>query len=132
MRLFAITSRVISTWSCERRSLSSGARNGFKLPKASEWTRQCTPSVVFFEELKKTTDGVHCLVHSLAFGSLKPFLAPEDKDRLSQDQVEMTLDVMANSLIYWTQDLFSNKLLRKGSRIFAMTSAGGQRVWHSY
>lgn len=83
-------------------------------------------------EIQKQGGGVHCLVHSLAFGSLKPFVAEESKDRLSKDQVEMTLDVMANSLIYWTQDLFEKKLLKKGARIFAMTSSGGSRVWPTY
>jgi len=84
-------------------------------------------------ELQKSVDGgIHCLVHSLAFGTLKPFTAPEEKDRISQEQMEMTLDVMANSLVYWTQDLLSHKLLPNGSRIFAMTSSGGTRVWPTY
>jgi enoyl-[acyl-carrier-protein] reductase (NADH) len=39
---------------------------------------------------------------------------------------------MANSLIYWTQDLAANGLLREGSRIFAMTSSGSTRVIKSY
>lgn len=77
-------------------------------------------------------EGVHCLVHSLAFGSLKPFISKEDKDHVSQDALEMTLNVMANSLVYWTQDLFKNNLLAKGGRIFAMTSSGGTRVWPTY
>lgn len=76
--------------------------------------------------------GIHCLVHSLAFGTLKPFVGKEEKDHVSKDQLEMTLDVMANSLVYWTQDLFRADLLAKGARIFAMTSSGGTRVWHSY
>lgn len=81
---------------------------------------------------KHTEGGVHCLVHSLAFGSLKPFIADNDKERISQEQMNMTLDVMAHSLVYWTQDLAARKLLKKGARIFAMTSSGGTRVWHSY
>ena len=72
------------------------------------------------------------VMHSLAFGSLKPYIAPDAKDALTQDQVEMTMDVMANSLIYWTQDLFYRKLIGTGSRIFAMTSSGGTRVWPTY
>ena len=44
----------------------------------------------------------------------------------------MTLDVMANSLIYWAQDLAAAGLLRKGSRIYAMTSSGSTRVIRSY
>ena len=44
----------------------------------------------------------------------------------------MTLDVMANSLVYWAQDLFFAGLLSPGARIFAMTSAGDHIVWPSY
>jgi enoyl-[acyl-carrier protein] reductase III len=76
--------------------------------------------------------GVHVLVHSLAFGSLKPFVTADEKDRISPEQMNMTLDVMAHSLVYWTQDLFEKKMLAKGSRIFAMTSSGGTRVWPTY
>lgn len=72
------------------------------------------------------------LMHSLAFGTLKPFLADDEKDALSQQQLEMTLDVMANSLVYWTQDLVRAGLLVHGSRIYAMTSAGDRIVWKSY
>jgi NAD(P)-dependent dehydrogenase (short-subunit alcohol dehydrogenase family) len=39
---------------------------------------------------------------------------------------------MANSLVYWTQDLVRAGLLVKGSRVFAMTSAGDRIVWKSY
>lgn len=75
---------------------------------------------------------IHVVMHSLAFGTLKPFISEDPKDRVSQDQLEMTVNVMANSLVYWCQDLFGNKLLTKGSRIYAMTSSGGTRVWPSY
>jgi len=75
---------------------------------------------------------VGVLLHSLAFGALKPFLAADEKDALSQQQMEMTLDVMANSLVYWTQDLFRAGLLVSGSRIYAMTSSGDRVVWQSY
>ena len=75
---------------------------------------------------------ISVLMHSLAFGTLKPYLAPDSKDQLTTDQMEMTLDVMAHSLVYWTQDLVARKLIGKGSRIFAMTSSGGARVWPTY
>jgi NAD(P)-dependent dehydrogenase (short-subunit alcohol dehydrogenase family) len=81
---------------------------------------------------KETEGGVNCLVHSLAFGTLKPFISSETKDRISRDQMEMTLDVMANSLVYWTQDLFEKKLLKQGAKIFGMTSSGGTRVFATY
>ena len=72
------------------------------------------------------------LLHSLAFGALKPFVTDEPADALSQQQMEMTLDVMAHSLVYWTQDLLHAGLLVSGSRIYAMTSAGDHIVWKSY
>ncbi|MBI2104551.1 MAG: SDR family oxidoreductase [Candidatus Omnitrophica bacterium] len=75
---------------------------------------------------------VTVLMHSLAFGTLKPYLAADPKEQLTKDQMEMTLDVMANSLVYWVQDLLTRKLLGKGSRIYAMTSSGGTRVWPTY
>lgn len=83
-------------------------------------------------EMKNVCDHVQVLVHSLAFGALKPFFPAEPETPLSQSQMDMTLDVMANSLVYWTQDLLSQKLLGEGSRIYAMTSAGSTRVWKSY
>ena len=75
---------------------------------------------------------VTVLMHSLAFGTLKPYLAADPKEQLTKDQMEMTLDVMTHSLVYWVQDLLARKLLGKGSRIFAMTSSGGTRVWPTY
>ncbi len=72
------------------------------------------------------------VMHSLAFGTLKPFVAEKPEDAITAPQLEMTLNVMANSLVYWVQDLFTRKLLARGSRIFAMTSAGGARIWPSY
>ncbi len=87
---------------------------------------------VLDEVQKQVECGVHTLVHSLAFGTLKPFIALEAKDQISKDQMDMTLDVMANSLVYWTQDLVSRRILAKGARIFAMTSSGGTRVWPTY
>jgi NAD(P)-dependent dehydrogenase (short-subunit alcohol dehydrogenase family) len=75
---------------------------------------------------------VRVLLHSLAFGTLKPFVAATVEDEASQRQVEMTLDVMGNSLIYWTQGVLRRELMGEGGRIFAMTSTGSWAVWRSY
>lgn len=72
------------------------------------------------------------LVHSLAFGTLKLFIAEPMKDAVVKSQMDMTLDVMANSLVYWTQDVVGRGLMGTGGRIFAMTSAGGTRVLPYY
>lgn len=75
---------------------------------------------------------VKVLVHSLAFGTLKPFISKSQNNCISQAQMEMTMDVMANSLVYWTQGLLFRNLLADGGRIFAMTSAGSHSVIPSY
>jgi enoyl-[acyl-carrier protein] reductase III len=67
---------------------------------------------------------VRVFMHSLAFGTLKPFLASTPEEQITPAQMNMTLDVMAHSLVYWVQDLLKEGLLREGSRIFAMTSSG--------
>jgi len=72
------------------------------------------------------------LLHSLAFGALRPLLTENPKDALTQSQMEMTLDVMANSLVYWVQDVVRRRLMGSGGRIFAMTSSGGNHVWPTY
>jgi enoyl-[acyl-carrier protein] reductase III len=75
---------------------------------------------------------IRTVVHSLAFGALKPLVAETAEDSISVAQMEMTLNVMATSLVYWTQELAWRNLLGEGSRIYAMTSAGDQRCWPGY
>lgn len=75
---------------------------------------------------------VRVLMHSLAFGTLRRFVPEDPKGAITKAQMDMTLEVMANSLVYWAQDLIFRKLMRKGGRIYAMTSSGGHRVWSSY
>ncbi len=81
---------------------------------------------------KDSSNTVKLLLHSLAFGTLKPFIASKPEEALSQAQMEMTLDVMAHSLVYWTQGLLSRKLLKKGGRIVGLTSSGGHTVISNY
>ncbi len=75
---------------------------------------------------------VRVAMHSLAFGTLLPFIADDPKGAVSRKQVEMTLDVMANSLVYWVQDLYRGGFLDQGSKIYAMTSEGSTRVVPTY
>ncbi len=87
------------------------------------------------KEIKKLTNNgpeVKVLLHSLAFGTLKKFVNGDESDLVSPRQMAMTLDVMASSLVYWTQGLVENGLMGEGGRIFAMTSAGGSTVWPYY
>jgi enoyl-[acyl-carrier-protein] reductase (NADH) len=79
-------------------------------------------------ELKAKLNGkpaIKVIMHSLAFGTLKSFV-PRNKDEqpITHAQMEMTLDVMAHSLVYWVQEIYLADLLAKRGRIFAMTSSG--------
>lgn len=90
-----------------------------------------------FDALKKefaARPGAHLrvLMHSLAFGTLKKYIAENPADMMTKAQLEMTLDVMANSLVYWTQGAYTRGFLKKGSRIYAMTSSGGRTQIPSY
>jgi len=77
--------------------------------------------------------GVKVLVHSLAFGSLLPFIRRSpSQEVLNRRQMDMTLSVMAHSLVYWVQDLFERRLLLAGAKVFALTSAGSSRVTKNY
>ncbi len=76
--------------------------------------------------------GLRVLLHSLAFGTLKPYVADDPKDAVTPAQIGMTLEVMAHSLVYWTQDLVARRLMGRHARVFAMTSAGGTRALPHY
>ncbi len=87
------------------------------------------------QEHWKSLGGQHFVkvfLHSVAFGSLKPYLSDSLDGELTQQQMDMTVDVMGHNLVYWVQDLFRRKMLAAGSRIFAMTSAGGHSVIPNY
>jgi len=75
---------------------------------------------------------VRVMLHSLAFGTLKLFIADPMKEAVTKAQMDMTLDVMAHSLIYWAQELVGRGLMGRGGRIYAMTSAGGARALSFY
>lgn len=75
---------------------------------------------------------VRVLMHSLAFGTLRQFFDEDSSKALTQKQMDMTFDVMANSLVYWAQDIHRAGMFDEDARIFAMTSEGSSRIWPSY
>ena len=87
-------------------------------------------------EAQLTADGgtLAVLFHSLAFGSLLRFVPYEGEDGpvVNPKQMAMTQDVMANSLVYWTQGVIQRGMMERGGRIFAMTSTGSHEVSPSY
>lgn len=107
--------------------------------------KSCGSEAVFFnvnaadaEKRKEVIDGIKIiaggkpiikvLLHSLAFGTLKPFIQHNEEQPITKAQMEMTLDVMAHSLVYWVQELLKENLFLRKGRIFAMTSSGSKAV----
>ena len=69
------------------------------------------------------------LLHSIAFGTTTSFFGEQP---VTQKQMDMTVHVMGNSLLYWTQKLFNTDLLSKGSRILGLTSEGNYVAMEGY
>jgi enoyl-[acyl-carrier protein] reductase III len=72
---------------------------------------------------------VGVLMHSLAFGTLGAVVGEKP---INATQMDMTVRVMAHSLIDWTQGLVRRGLLERGGRVFAMTSTGSLRAIPNY
>ena len=81
------------------------------------------------KDIKERGGTVAVLMHSLAFGTLRPYIGEK---ALTKKNIDMTLDVMAHSLVYWAQDLVTRGMMAKGGRVFSMTSSGSTRVIQSY
>ena len=102
----------------------------FNTNAADEKKRQAT-----LDSIKEQIgdDKIKVLMHSLAFGTLRPFWSDDAEEAtITKANMDMTLDVMANSLLYWTQDALARDLLTQGTRIYAMTSAGSTQIWRGY
>ena len=99
----------------EVNELSNGKCHYFNTNAASEETMD-----EYLPKIKEITNGANLklLLHSIAFGTTTNFFG--DKP-VTQRQMDMTVHVMGNSILYWTQKLFSEKLLGKGSRIMGLT-----------
>ena len=85
----------------------------------------------YITEIKKITSGkpLKLLLHSIAFGTTTNFFGPQP---VTQRQMDMTIHVMGNSLLYWTQSLFNNDLLGTGSRVMGLTSEGNYLAMDGY
>lgn len=77
--------------------------------------------------------GVRVLLHSLAFGALGPLIrtAPGE-EVITSRQMQMTLSVMAHSLVSWVQALWDARLLPRGAHVLAFTSIGSTSVVPAY
>ena len=105
----------------------------FNVNAASDKNReQVLQRVIDHFKIKEINGKIKVFLHSLAFGSLAPFIHRDRQERLSQKQMDMTLNVMAHSLVYWSRDLLDADLIKQGTKIYAMTSSGSVRVTPYY
>jgi enoyl-[acyl-carrier protein] reductase III len=112
---------------------SFGSKAIFFNINASDAVKRNETLDVMQKEFSAAPDNtIRTLIHSLAFGTLKPYINKKPEELMTQAQVEMTLDVMANSLVYWVQGAFVRGMMKQGGRIFAMTSSGGHVVLPNY
>jgi len=85
----------------------------------------------YIPEIEEITKGkaLKLLLHSIAFGTTTNFFG---ENPVTQKQMDMTIHVMSNSLLYWTQKLYLRTLLGKGSRIMGLTSEGNYLAMDGY
>lgn len=101
----------------------------FNQNAASESTRD--EVFEFLNDQTSEEEPLKVLMHSLAFGTLKKYIS-DDQETITEKQMNMTLNVMAHTLVYWSQDMIDAGLMSQGGRIFAMTSAGSHTAWPYY
>ena len=110
----------------EVNQLSDGRCHYFNTNAASKETID-----EYLPKISEITKGasLKLLLHSIAFGTTTNFFGEKP---VTQRQMDMTVHVMGNSLLYWTQKLFSEKLLGEGSRVMGLTSEGNYLAMEGY
>jgi enoyl-[acyl-carrier-protein] reductase (NADH) len=102
--------------------------------KVQFWNANAADKDIMLEKMidikRIIKDGeVKLLMHSIAFGSTTNFFDPTP---VRQRQMDMTQHVMAHCLIYWTQSLLDEGLLKAGSRVLGLTSEGSYKAMEGY
>ena len=75
---------------------------------------------------------VRVLLHSIAFGHLRPLVPEEGGRGLTERDVAHTIHCMGTSLFDWVRDLFARGLFEKDARVFGLTSEGNAVAWRGY
>jgi enoyl-[acyl-carrier protein] reductase III len=78
------------------------------------------------------TGKVRLLLHSIAFGSLRPLSPFSGGGYLKDEDFSGTIYAMGTSLITWVQAVLKENLFAEDSRVIALTSEGNSIAWHSY
>ncbi|KAA6438457.1 SDR family oxidoreductase [Dyadobacter flavalbus] len=76
-----------------------------------------------------TREKLRCLVHSIAKGNLKSMVT---EPLLSSEDMMITLQNMAFSLVDWVADIHRAGLFAQDARVISFTSNGSSRAWPYY
>lgn len=93
-------------------------------------------SLETLKEKMGTSGKVRMLLHSIAYGNLKP-IAPTSPGQPSNMLIEdedmaRTVYSMGTSLLTWVQDLHQRGLFASDARVFGLTSEGNEVAWRGY
>ncbi len=86
------------------------------------------------------TGKLRVLLHSIAFGNLKPIAPVKDEalkaiygETLTEDEdMARTIYSMGTSLLTWVQAAFRAELFAADARVFGLTSEGNEVAWRGY
>ncbi len=78
---------------------------------------------------------VKVLLHSIAYGNLKPIVSPEAGSEaavMEEEDMSRTIHSMGTSLLSWVQRLHKEKLFSADARVIGLTSEGNEIAWRGY
>ncbi|MBK7859729.1 MAG: SDR family oxidoreductase [Archangiaceae bacterium] len=76
---------------------------------------------------------VRLLLHSIAFGNLKPLVRAAGAEAVLEDEdFARTVYSMGTSLVTWVQDVFARRLFASDARVIGLTSEGNEVAWPGY
>lgn len=101
--------------------------HSFNADAALDATREDT--IALLQEFKGK---FRCLLHSVAKGSLKAMGPEHGDDRLTAEDIRLTMEHMAYSLYDWTAAMHHSGLFADDARILAFTSEGSHRAIKHY
>lgn len=78
---------------------------------------------------------VRVLLHSIAYGNLKPIAPPPDRPDsplIEDEDMARTVYAMGTSLLTWTRTIRERGLFAPDARVIALTSEGNEVAWQGY
>ncbi len=77
---------------------------------------------------------VKVLLHSIAYGNLKPIAPVEGSETPVMEEEDMTRTIhsMGTSMLSWVQKLHKERLFAEDARVIGLTSEGNEIAWRGY